>query len=392
VRVMQTIFVIFAMTVITSCVYTGGASQAPDSNQITTRMLLDDSPLATSEELANLSQIDILKLSPEMISFLDRWVDPNQADHTKLRRLLYAVMGDGTFDLIYEDSTRTARETFRDQRGNCLSFTNMFVAMSRHLGLDSKFQEVSIPPDWSISGETFVFNLHINALVDLQTQSDQMVDFNMYDFRLRYDREIVSDTRARAHYFNNMGVEYMLEGDTLLALANFLESIRTDNTFSPTWINLGILNNREGYSNYAEAAYLQALYIDGSNLVAISNLAGLYEQEGRTELAAQYRSKVKYHRMRNPYYHYHLGRKAFDIGDYKTAIDHLKVAIRKNKNDDTFYFLISLSYFHNGEKEAAQRWMKKAEDVAETNADKKRYHRKLDLLMSNDTGQPALVY
>jgi len=100
---------------------------------------------------------------------------------------------------------------------------------------------------WSVSGQTFIFNLHVNVQVDLDGHTDQMVDFNMYDFRIKYDRRIVSDNRARAHYFNNMGVEYMLKGDTLLAFANYRESIRADSSFSPAWVNLGILNNREGY-------------------------------------------------------------------------------------------------------------------------------------------------
>ncbi len=222
--------------------------------------------------------------------------------------------------------------------------------------------------------------------VDLDYGRDQMVDFNMYNFRLGYDRQIVSDSRARAHYFNNIGVERMLEGDPQLAFANFRESIRAGNSFSPAWINLGILNNREGYPDYAEAAYLKALDADRTNQVAMSNLAVLYEQEGRAELAAQYLNKVKFHRMRNPYYRYQLARTAFDAGDYETAIDHLKFAIRKNKNDDTFYFLMSLSYLNIGEKEAAQRWIKKAEEVADKDADKKRYHSKLDMLMSQDAG------
>jgi Flp pilus assembly protein TadD len=211
-----------------------------------------------------------------------------------------------------------------------------------------------------------------------------MVDFNMYDFRIRYERQIISDSRARAHYFNNMGVEHMLEGDTPLALAYFRESVREDELFSPAWVNLGILNNREGYPNYAEAAYQKALDVDGSNLVAMSNLAALHEQEGHTELAALYRNRVESHRMRNPYYRYQLARTAFDNGDYETAIDHLKYAVRKNKNEDNFYFLMSISYLNSGETEAAQRWMKKAEEVAEMDADRKRYHNKLDMLMSND--------
>jgi len=385
-RVMQRALVVLATAVISSCSTSGGHLPALDSSQISTGMLLDANPLAAGVEIADLSQVDILELSPAMIAFLNRWVDPNQSEYSRLWNLLYAVMGDGTFDLIYDDLTRTAQETFHDQRGNCLSFTNMFVAMSRRLGLDSNYQEVLVPPDWSVSGQTFIFNLHINVQVDLDGHSDQMVDFNMYDFRIKYDRRIVSDSRARAHYFNNMGVEYMLKGDTLLAFANYRESIRVDSSFSPAWVNLGILNNREGYPNYAEAAYLQALDAGDTEMIALSNLAALYEQEGRPELAAQYQQKVESHRMRNPYYHYQLARTAFDNEEYEAAIAHLKVAIRKNKNDDIFYYLMSLSYFNSGEKEAAKRWMKKAEDVAEADDDKKKYHRKLDVLLSDATG------
>jgi len=385
-RVMQTALVVFFIAVVSSCITLGGSLPAPVSSQISTEMLLDASPLAEGLEREDLSQIDILELSPEMTEFIDRWVDPNAGEYFRLWRLLYAIMGDGTFEVVYDGTTRTAQETFRGQRGNCLAFTNMFVAMSRYLGLDSNFQEVMVPPDWSVSGETMVFNLHINAQVNLQTHSDQMVDFNMYDFRLRYEREIVSDSRARAHYFSNKGVELMLEGDTSRALGNFRESIKSDESFSPAWINLGILHNRGGYPDHAEAAYLQALNIDNRNQVAMSNLAALYEQEGRTELAEQYQKKVKFHRLRNPYYHYQLARTAFDEGDYETAIDHLKAAVRKNNKDDTFYFLMSLSYLNSGEKKAAQHWMKKAEEVAEMDADKKRYHRKLDLLLSDSAG------
>ena len=385
-RATQTALIVLAVVAISSCATPGGVPSRPDSNQITTGMLLDDSPLASGVELADLSQVDILELSPEMIEFIDRWVDQNAGEYFRLWRLLYAVMGDGTFDVVYDGTTRTARETFRQQRGNCLSFTNMFVAMSRYLDLDSNFQEVEMPPDWSASGETLVFNLHINSQVELVSHSDQMVDFNMYDFRIRYERQIIPDSRARAHYFNNMGVEYMLEGDTPMALANFRESIRSDAIFSPSWVNLGILHTRGGYPYYAETAYLKALDIGGTDMVEMSNLAALYEKEGRVELAAQYNSKVQTHRMRNPYYRYQLARTAFDNGDYGAAIDHLKYAVRRIKNDDNFYFLMSISYLNSGDQDAAERWMKKAEEAAEMDADKERYHRKLDMLMSDETG------
>lgn len=382
-RAMRQLLTVLAVVVSSSCATLEGPSPSLESQQVTPEMLLENSPLAKAVELADLSQIDVLELSPMMIEFLDRWVDRLQSDYSRLYSLLYAVMRDGTFEVIYDDTTRTAQETFLDQRGNCLSFTSMFVAMSRYLGLNANFQEVMVPPDWSIDGQTFVLSRHINVLVDLDRGPDKVVDFNIYNFRARYDMQVVSDSRGRAHYFNNIGVEHMLAGNTLPALAHYIESLREDMSFSPAWVNLGTLYNREGYPRHAETAFLKALDTDKSNLVAMNNLAGLYEQQGRSELAAQYHRRVESHRMQNPYYRYLLAREAFDDGDYSTAINHLKFAVRKNRYDDSFYFLMSISYLNSGDKEAAQRWMKKAEEVADMDIDKKRYHNKFDLLMSN---------
>lgn len=379
---MKKILVVLFVMGITSCAALERPAPLQESQEITTSMLLESSPLLNGAKPADLSHIDVLELSPEMIEFLDRWVDRNEEDFSRMERLLYAVMGDGTFQLIYDDKTRTAEETFSDERGNCLSFTSMFVAMARHLGLNANYQEVTVPPDWSISGQTFILSKHVNVHVKIDSRRNRMIDFNMADFRISYDREIISDRRGRAHYFNNKGVEFMLEGDTSLALANFIESLTEDESFTPAWINLGILYSREDYPNYAEAAYLKALDKGGTSLVAMNNLAALYDRQGQSELAARYQRLIESHRMRNPYYRYHLARTAFENEDFDSAIDHLNFAIRENKNDDNFYFLLSLSYLNIGEKESAQRWMKKAEEVAEVSADKKRYSNKFDLLMS----------
>jgi Flp pilus assembly protein TadD len=373
------------LTLVVAC-----AAPAPrsslDSSQITADMLLEGSPLLPEGEMQDPPRIDVLGLTPDMQAFLDAYVNPHDNQYARLQRLTYAIMGEGKFELIYDDRTRTAQETFRDQRGNCLSFTNMFVAMARHIGLDARYEEVEIPPDWSLSGQAFLLSQHVNVFVQLSHAETRIVDFNMLDFNTSYERRIISDQRGRAHYFNNIGVEHMLGADTPGAHRNFVASVREDRTFAPAWINLGILHRREGYPAYAEAAYLQALEADRFNLVAMSNLASLYEQEGLTERAAAYRELVNSHRMRNPYYRFQLAIDAFVSGDYSVAVDHLKYAIRKRDDEPRFYSLLSLSYLMSGDKEAAQRWMKKAEAVASEAADQEKYHHKLEWLMKQGAG------
>lgn len=384
--------IIVAMS--TACTQPAVLQGGPDAHDITAQMLLDDSPLAGGAEFPDLSSVDMIALTPEMISFVEEHVDASLSPPTKLQNLLYAVMGQDHFELIYDDSTRTASETFQARHGNCLSFTNMFVAMARHVGLDASYQEVEIAPEWSSSGQSFLLSQHVNVYVDFRGHyTPRVVDFNFsyesdikMEFDLIYDHTVISDKRARAHYFNNMGVELMLYGgDTQLALANYRESLREDESFSPAWINLGILYRRDGYLEHAEAAYTQALAHDSSNLVAMSNLASLYEQRGQTQQAEYYRQQVRNHRMKNPYYRYSMAQIDVIEGNYQSARSHLKYAISRRDDESRFYMLMSISYAMSGDQEAARKWMVQAEERAELDSERQHFRHKLEMLMGLGT-------
>jgi Flp pilus assembly protein TadD len=375
---------LLVVAVIAGCVAPGQPQPQLGSGQVTAEMVLNMSPLAAGGEPEDLGGINILEVTPEMAAFLDERMDGVQNRYARMKRLVNAVMGEDNFELIYDDSTRTARETFEDRRGNCLSFTNMFVAMARYLEIYASYQEVDIPPDWSLAGESFLFSQQVNVQVDLGVDEIRIVDFNIYDFKTTYDRRVITDQRARAHYFNNIGVDRMLAGRSGEAYLNFRQAIVEDQTFAPAWINIGILHRREKYPTYAEAAYTQALEINPFNLVAMSNLASLYDEAGMTEQAETYRNWVRSHRMNNPYYRYQLARDAVIHGEYQAAIDHLNHAIAEREHESQFYSLLSISYLMSGDKAAAQRWMEVAEAEAVQEADRQKYHHKLEWLMSQD--------
>jgi Tfp pilus assembly protein PilF len=222
--------------------------------------------------------------------------------------------------------------------------------------------------------------------VRLKGRHPRVIDFNTDDFDLDYEMQEIDDDRARAHYYNNIGVERMLADETEAAYAYLQQSLAEDATFSSAWVNMGILHRREGYPDYAEVAYLKALEYNDSDLLAMSNLAALYQQEGREAEAEYYLEEVRTHRMRNPYYRFQLASTEFHEGDYDAAIRNLKAAIRQREEDDRFYHLLSLSYLMKGDRDEAQRWMRKAEEAAQQDAERQKYHHKLDLLRGQQGG------
>jgi tetratricopeptide (TPR) repeat protein len=381
-RVSKTLLAILVISLLSACVSQPVKKSTLGTVDVSPGMVLESSPLGEGSENLDLSRVDILEMTPEMIEFVDSYMEGSTNRYRRMQRLVYAIIGDGNFDLVYDDNTRTASETFKAARGNCLSFTNLFIAMARYLEIHAEYQEVDIPPEWSLTGESFFFSQHVNVLVDLGVGMQRVVDFNIYDFQPTYERRTISDARGRAHYFSNIGVEHMMNGNNRLAYANFRQALREDIRFSPAWINMGILHRREKYPNYAETSYKQALEIYQFNLIAMSNLANLYEEEGKTEWAEHYKDRVQLHRMSNPYYRYAQANTAFIDGDYKTAIENLEHAIDMVDDDDRFYFLLSLSYLMSGDKTESTRWMKKAEEVAKQNESRQKYSHKLDLLIS----------
>mgnify|MGYP001821918992 CR=1 FL=1 len=331
------------------------------------------------------SNEDVMALSDEMREFLDTHIGMRAGDQIKLRQLFNAIFNRETFGLGYDETTSTAAGTFAAKHGNCLSFTFMFVVLARGVGLRASFQEVDIPPEWTFNENTYILNRHINIHVDFRvgTIPAKIVDFYIADFKADYDMDIVSDQRALAHFFNNLGAQFMQQGETTAAFYAFRKAIaENDASFAPAWVSLGTLYSRMGLDDYAESAFLQALEIDPSDLTAMNNLTALYDRRGEPELAESYRNKVRTHRRRNPYYRFQLARMAYHVEDYDLAIGHLKYAMRKNRDDDRFCALLGLVYFEMGEEQKSRRWMARAEKNAKRDSMKRIYSSKIDRLMA----------
>lgn len=372
---------VFVVGAIAALVLSGAAASGERSKIATEDVLSGELLGAGDRTFKPVDRSDILALSDEMRRFLDRHVNPGATDVFKLQQLIDAIMGTTTFGLEYDEGTRTAAETFRLQRGNCLSFSTMFVVLARGVGLTAKFQEVDIPPDWSMGENVFILNRHVNVSVSLGAAGVHVVDFNIGDFKSTYEIETVSDRRAIAHFYNNLGVERMRAHQTVDAVEYFRLAINEgDGAFSPAWTNLGSLYRRAGLLGHAEAAFLEALKADKRDEVAMSNLVALYTKMGDEGKAEAYRKKVREHRMRNPFYRYRLAREAFFARDYDTAIDHLKFATRKERSEHEFYFLLGLSYLMKGNDREARQWMVKAEKLAESGEEKERYSTKIETL------------
>jgi Flp pilus assembly protein TadD len=282
---------------------------------------------------------DARALDDEMLDFARR-IGGTGDMSVQVDQLLDAMKRRGLFSLDYKDvGTHTVSETFHERRGNCLSFTMLFVELARSVGLRARFRLVDVPPRWSHDTDLVVIANHVNAIVESRFHNDLVVDFNTIDFRGDYPTHVIDDDYAAALYYTNLGAEALLKRDFPSSFALLREAVRFHSDMPGPWVNLGVLYGRLGRYEYAEAAYLRALEADHGDRSAISNLVGVYTALGDTARADEYREQARRYRELNPYYHYSQAQTAYSENRLGDALGELRNAIRLKDDDGEFYTL-----------------------------------------------------
>lgn len=303
---------------------------------------------------------DILAVSPDMERFIEARVRPNSVRSAKVLALLDALFGKDGLDIVYGDGeTKTASETFESGSGNCLSFTLLFVALARHVGLQAHFQEVDEILSWDRRGDVVVSNRHMYAEVETSSGTTQ-VDFLPGVVKRYRSVHRVDEQRVRAHYFSNLGAEALTRNDLERAMEMFTRAVEADNTLTAAWVNMGVTHRRLGDNEAAEACYLKAMELDRNEISAASNLASLYHATGRERLAAPYLRKVKRHRRSNPFWHFRLGLDAAANGDLRAAARRLKRAVRLLPDDAMFRAELGKVQMRAGRPRRARRNLARA--------------------------------
>ena len=337
---------------------------------------------ARSAGVSDGADVDILALNREMADFLVRHVSTRQTSEAQVFALMDAIFGKKKKGLgISYDSTatRTAIETFKARSGNCLSFTVLFVAMARHLGLNAYFEEVDQVISWDRRGEVIVRNLHMVVEVEIEN-GHQMVDFLPEAEKRYHIVRRISDTRALAHYHNNLGVDALASGDARRALRSFHHALGADPTFGYAWTNLGVAQRRVGDVEAAERSHQKALELDHNEPAALANLASLYLAQGFADKAAPLQRKVDAHLERNPFHHYRQGTVSLRGGDLAGAIRSFREAARRMPEEAEFHAALGGALTRTGETERARKSLERALDLSDDAQEKARLEEELAAL------------
>ena len=334
----------------------------------------------------NLPDERILYLSPEMRRYAEHAVSGYEG-RDRVTALVSALIGNSGLGLRYDaHATFTAEEVFAHGSANCLSFTNLFIAMARYVDMDAQYNEVDVPPIWDMrSNNTLVLNKHINAMVTRQQRFRHVIDLNSEEYEQHYEQRNIDDSMALAQHYNNKAMGYLIKNEFTEALRYMVKAIEVEPGVSFLWNNLGSLYRRAGNREAAELSYRAAIDNNEDDLVAMSNIARLYRDNGNLELALYYEEKAEEYRMQNPYFLYNIAQKAFVQRDYDSAREHIEDAIGRYDKEHRFFFLLGAILERTGQHQEAYAHFNKALELSSNHDQQARYRRKMDRLNDNNS-------
>ena len=289
------------------------------------------------------------------------------SDREKARAIVHTIIGLAGFSISYDWlSNKTAKEVFRQGRGNCLAYSNLFVGMAREVGLDAVYADVTSVERFSREADIIVHSNHITAAVNYGPETT-LIDFTWNPEREYLGYRLIDDLEAIAHFFNNQGFLYGYFTETeggdigFDPLAKELEMYRLALEVLPTFNrarnNLGVALRRRGRVDEAIEEYKLAIRQDPGFAEAHSNLGTAYMQQGRTDEALQaYRLAAK-NAGPNGYVHQRLGVVYVRLGRYQEAIKQFRKALSKEPElAEARYYLGECYWKLGNEKKAIKEY------------------------------------
>lgn len=304
---------------------------------------------------------EVADLPPELALQLRDAVLPRPGSpSTRLQRLVDFMFSPEGLGLAYqEDATYTVAQAMQARRGNCVTFTLMFLAMAQEAGLVAWPQESEDVLAWHLLDSLLYRANHVSAAVRIGAQTWR-VDATPEPVIARAPPQRIDRARLLSHYYNNLAVALMAQGRLGDATRYMDAALAQDPGNAATWSNAGVLALRGGDRAAARVRYVHALALAPRQSSALFNMVALLDHhDPRGELPG-YRERLERVQRQDPLHHFMLGMELEGRGDLADAISHLRRATRLSPREFRFHLALARAYREAGDTRRAERALARA--------------------------------
>jgi len=306
--------------------------------------------------LVTVDRAELFRLDPELLARLDTPEVRQLSTPARYKHVMALIFGPDRqrFGYVAGQST-TAAQTWRNQRGDCLSLTVLTYSAARAIGMAVQMQEVQAPALFDRRGRLDMVNQHVNVVFhrayrDLRDAEprDVVVDFEP-DYASRRPGRPLTENAVLARYYNNIATQHLAGGRRAQAYAHFKAAIEADPGYAASYGNLAVLYRDAGMSEGAELLLRHAISLDQASDVPLHALHQLLTEQGRTAEARRYAKALEAGRERDPYHWIGLGLRHLDDGHVRRAIGALEHARDLATGFDEIHRYLAVAYARAGE-------------------------------------------
>ena len=214
------------------------------------------------------------------------------SDEERLERLRAALLDGRAFTFDYDrTSTFSAADAFENRRGNCVSFTNLFIALGRSLGISLQAALVSTRGISEREGDLIVTYDHMIAVYRIAGGRTKSYDFYRMAEGPGGRHALLDDLSVAAIRASNDGIAHLGRGENAEAVHDLEIAVKLGPRLGSLYANLGLARWRNGDVAGAFAALRRGLEVEPRSPPLLQNLAALYLDqhepgEARAALAA----------------------------------------------------------------------------------------------------------
>lgn len=302
---------------------------------------------------------------------MEAWAEEVLQEHpdsTPIWRLtaLQTALFDSDFDFRYDASlTLAAEQAFAARRGNCMSFTSLFVTLARMSGVEAFLMSVQRPPEVDRLDDLVVVNRHVVAAYLESPGTYRIFDFYLRSATSYMGQRRLDDVVATAMFHANLGGDAIRAGDLDLAVRHLGIATTLAPDWAPGWINLGVARSRRGDPDGAFEAYRSALEADPRDASALTNIAAIYRDQGLVK-EAENALRAAAHQTNNPFTLIAAADAEMLAGKLKTAGKYLRRARRWYPDEPEVRLAMARLATHLGDPARAARYQQKAAELART--------------------------
>ena len=282
-------------------------------------------------------------------------------DEQKLGRLRDAILIGPGYTFEYQrDSTFSAAEAFENRRGNCVSFTNLFIALGRSLGIRLQAALASTRGSSERQGDLIVTYNHMVAVFTLTgSRTAKAYDFYRSAEPLDGRLTLLDDYAVAAIRASNDGIAHLHRGEAAEAVHDLEIAVKLAPGLGSLRANLGLAKWRAGDVAGAFEVIRKGLEIEPRGAALLQNLAALYVDAGKPAEARAALSALDVGRA-SPYVLIVRGDLDLRAGDVKRALRSYHDAARLDPAIADPWLAIARAELGRGRPDAARKAAQKA--------------------------------